>query len=273
MKRKCFGIVVTVGLSIIILTAGTFLASWIDALVPSYKNQITQVEDTNSNSKTIQFNKQDTPQLYPWNYYTESNKTYLTDAQKVLLRQKKVPDFIFAMLNDTKASSSEKAVLVNRFEALTVPIQDEKTLKIKDGSYFVLKNEMIESTGFYVDCAVTQDGEIVSFHASKGTDSPSDSILEHAQDVVRNDVSKGSPNLIAFNVKIMDKTSEYEQTQINMLLQREMMLTAQTGYKSQIIVTDNMVLVNRKTQDGINLIFDFDPNSLTYCGFHVQQSK
>jgi len=264
-KHKYFGIFITIGLSIIILTAGTFLASWIDALVPSYKNQITEAVDTNSNNKIFQFNKQDELQLYPWNYYVEKRQPSLTQAQKELLLQKKVPDFIFAMLDITQVDNSERSAFVNQFELLSVPIQNAK--------YFVLKNIKVGNSDFYINCAVTQGGEIVSCYASHGTEKLTDSALEKAQAALQDNLTNKSPNLSNYIKRTMSISNKFDQMQIGRLLENENILKIQANSKPEIIPTGNLILLNYKTDNSIHLIFYFNPNTLTFCGFHMQQSQ
>lgn len=264
-NHKYFGILITIGLSIIILTVGAFLSSWIDALVPSYKNKIAEVERTNSSNQIFQLNQQDELQLYPWNYYTDKSQSNLSPAQKELLLQKKVPDFIFAMLNITQVNNSEKSVLVNQFELLSVPVEK--------GKYFVLKNIKIENSDFYINCAVTQGGEIVSCYASYGTEKLTDSALQKAQISLQDNITNKSPNLSNYIKKITSISNEFGQMQIARLLEGENIWKIQATSSPEIINTGNLILLNYKTDNSINLIFYFNPSSLIFSGFHIQQSK
>ena len=264
-KRNCFGIVVTVGLSAAILAAGAFLTTWIDRLVPSDKNQITEIADTNSNNGFYRFDRQEELRLYPWNYVTDKNQFGLTLEQKKLLKQKKVPDFICSLLNIAPEDESAPFSMINLFRQITIPVSNEK--------YFVLNHFSVPNSDLSVNCVVTSEGDIISCYASHLSQKPTDDSLQKAQISLQNKIASKSGDLSNYLKKIIMLSDNCSQTFVRQKLLYVIPHNIPAGKELQMITSGNLILLDYEPDSISNIIFYYDPVNCSFCGFDLQQSK
>ena len=264
-KRNCFGIVFTVGLSAAILAAGAFLTSWIDRLVPSDKNQIAEITDTNSNNGIYRFDRQEELRLYPWNYVTDKNQSGLTPAQKELLKQKKVPNFICGLLNIATEDESAPFSMINLFRQITIPVSNDK--------YFVLNHYSVHNSDLSVNCVVTSEGDIISCYASHLSQKLTDDSLQKAQMALQNKIAGKSGDLSNYLKRITALSDNCSQTFVRQKMTDVIPLNTQVGNELQMITSGNLILLDYQPDIISNIIFYYDPVNCSFCGFDLQQSK
>lgn len=264
-KRNWFGAAVTVGLSAAILFAGTFLTSWIDRLVPSDRNQITEIADTNSNSGIYRFDRQEEFRLYPWNYVTDKNQSGLTTAQKELLKQKKVTDFICSLLNIAQEPESSPFSMINLFRQINVPDSNEK--------YFVLDHFNILNSDVSVNCVVTSEGDVISCYTDHTSQKITDDSLQKAESFLQNSIVRKSNDLPDYIKKVIALSDNYNQRLLFYKMQRKELISALPGDELQVVASGNKILLDYEPDNSSSIIFYYDPVTLSFCGFDLQQSK
>lgn len=285
--RSRLSLLFTLLLSGLIIVAGSLSVSWLDLLIPDYKNEIVGMDRQHTALRLIYRNDDVNNAMFPWNYYETAKMQPLSESFQETLKITETGSLIGLLLDGTR--TDQFAAQEQRF--LFNPDHDNLAY-LKDAELVSQRDKM----PYLVDCAVDEKMGMLYFHKRlKDAPQVNKEQLEKAYEALLL-VQKGLPDYDEYYDEKEEGTFNREENILQLYMQpilEEVQYQQQYAiienfslvlydyfgngnpvYSTEILTTDSELLfvisLGQGAQTSYSLIFFFEPVSMEFCGFSIQ---